>query len=319
MLIERDRDFARELCSRHGVAFPAAHVAHNRIDALEIINREPKAFVIKNPLCSPNSPVHTIICETPGDTRAWLERVNYAEGVFLQEYLGRREAGHIALVVDGEVHSLVTNQEYKRAHAGNMGIVAGAPMGGLVEADPDDRYGLAAALLHPLKPWFAETGYTGPIQATGIFHNNRWHAIEYNIRLGITATPIILRMLENPAEALTRTASGVAPEVRFRGDRVFGASLTLAGYGYPFVQLEGPPVPIRVDGEFTCDVWWNEVASDGDDGLLATGHRVADVVAFGTELPAALALAYENIRKIRCLGSYFRPDIGESLWPPGNE
>ena len=138
MLIARDRDFARELCSRHGVAFPVAHVAHNRIDALEIINREPKAFVIKNPLCSPNSPVHTIICETPGDTRAWLERVNYAEGVFLQEYLGRREAGHIALVVDGEVHSLVTNQEYKRAHAGNMGIVAGAPMGGLVEADPDD-------------------------------------------------------------------------------------------------------------------------------------------------------------------------------------
>ena len=141
MLIERDRDFARELCSRHGVAFPAAHVAHNRIDALEIINREPKAFVIKNPLCSPNSPVHTIICETPGDTRAWLERVNYAEEFFLQEYLGRREAGHIALVVDGEVHSLVTNQEYKRAHAGNMGIVAGALMGGLVEADPDDRYG----------------------------------------------------------------------------------------------------------------------------------------------------------------------------------
>ena len=319
MLIERDRDFARALCGCYGVPFPAAQVAHNRIDALEVIEREPKAFVIKNPLCSPNSPVHTIICETPGDTRAWLERVNYAEGVFLQEYLGRREAGHIALVVDGEVHSLVTNQEYKRAHAGNMGIVAGAPMGGLAEADPDDRYGLAAALLHPLKPWFVETGYTGPIQATGIFHEGRWHAIEYNIRLGITATPMILRMLENPAETLTRVATGVTPEVRFRGNRAFGASLTLAGYGYPFVQLEGPSVPIQVDGEFACDVWWNEVASDGEDGLLATGHRVADVVAFGAELPSALEVAYENIRKIQCLGSYFRPDIGDSLWPPGNE
>ena len=319
MLIERDRDFARALCGCYGVPFPAAQVAHNRIDALEVIEREPKAFVIKNPLCSPNSPVHTIICETPGDTRAWLERVNYAEGVFLQEYLGRREAGHIALVVDGEVHSLVTNQEYKRAHAGNMGIVAGAPMGGLAEADPDDRYGLAAALLHPLKPWFVETGYTGPIQATGIFYEGRWHAIEYNIRLGITATPMILRMLENPAETLTRVASGVTPEVRFRGNRAFGASLTLAGYGYPFVQLEGPSVPIQVDGEFACDVWWNEVASDGEDGLQATGHRVADVVAFGAELPSALEVAYENIRKIQCLGSYFRPDIGDSLWPPGNE
>jgi len=319
MLIERDRDFARQLCSRFGVPFPVAHVAHNRIDALEIINREPKAFVIKNPLCSPNSPVHTIICETPRDTRAWLERVNYAEGVFLQEYLGRREAGHIALVHDGEVHSLVTNQEYKRAHDGNMGIVAGAPMGGLAEADPEDRYGLAAALLHPLKPWFAETGYTGPIQATGIFHEDRWHAIEYNIRLGITATPMILRMLESPAETLKRMVSGVVPEIRFRDNRTFGVSLTLAGYGYPFVQLDGPPVPIRVDDELTCDVWWNEVASDDGDGLLATGHRVVDVVGFGAELQTALAVAYENIRKIHCLGGYFRTDIGECLWPPGYE
>ena len=38
------------------------------------------------------------------------------------------------------------------------------------------------------------------------------------------------------------------------------------------------------------------VASDGDDGLLATGHRVADVVAFGVELPAALA-GYKNIHQ----------------------
>ena len=168
MLIERDRDFARELCNKYNVPFPKAYVARNRLHALEIIDRHPKAFVIKNPLCSPQSPVHTIICQTPGDTSAWLECVDYAEGVFLQEYLGPREAGHIAFVVGGEVHSLVTNQEYKRAQAGNMGIVAGAPMGGLVEADPDDKYGLAAAMLHPLKPWFKETGFTGPIQATGL-------------------------------------------------------------------------------------------------------------------------------------------------------
>ena len=44
-----------------------------------------------------------------------------------------------------------------------------------------------------------------------------------------------------------------------------------------------------------------------------------DLVAFGPAVSAALAVANENIRKIRCLGSYFRPDIGESLWPPGNE
>ena len=96
------------------------------------------------------------MCETVADTRAWLRQVNYAEGVFLQEYLGRAEAGHIALVSGGEIYSLVTNQEYKYAFNGNLGIVAGAPLGGLVERDENDKYGLARELMHPLKPWLRE-------------------------------------------------------------------------------------------------------------------------------------------------------------------
>ena len=30
-----------------------------------------------------------------------------------------------------------------------------------------------------------------------------------------------------------------------------------------------------------------------------------------------MAKAYANIRKIRVVGSYYRTDIGQSLWPPG--
>jgi len=39
----------------------------------------------------------------------------------------------------------------------------------------------------------------------------------------------------------------------------------------------------------------------------------------GASLDEAIDRAYDNIRKIRSLGSYFRPDIGRSLWPPGSE
>ena len=152
MRIERERDFARKLCARFKLAFPKSFVAANRLAAEAILAEHPRPFVIKNPLCSPTSPVHTILCETAADTRAWLRHVNYAEGVFLQEYLGRAEAGHIALVSGGEIYSLVTNQEYKYAFNGNLGVVAGAPLGGLVERDENDKYGLARALLHPLLP-----------------------------------------------------------------------------------------------------------------------------------------------------------------------
>ena len=282
------------------------------------------------------------MCETVADTRAWLRNVNYAEGVFLQEYLGRAEAGHIALVSGGEIHSLVTNQEYKYAFNGNQGIVAGAPLGGLVERDEHDKYGLAKELLHPLLPWLRKVNYHGPIQVTAIKVGQasslsgstsekkrnttgkmpvplgRWHVIEYNIRIGVTSGPMILRMLKNPVQAVLATARNEKLKLEFNDQLNFGCSLTLAGYGYPFTQVRGPQLPLEVDGKFDCDVWWNEVARGADGDLIATGQRIADVIALAPTLDVAIAKAYANIRKIRVVGSYFRTDVGQSLWPPGN-
>jgi phosphoribosylamine-glycine ligase len=322
MRIERERDFARKLCARFRVPFPKSFVAANRLAAENILAEHPRPFVIKNPLCSPTSPIHTILCETVADTRAWLRNVNYAEGVFLQEYLGRAEAGHIALVSGGEIYSLVTNQEYKYAFNGNLGIVAGAPLGGLVERDENDKYGLARELLHPLLPWFRETGYHGPIQVTAIKVPSpapgKWHVIEYNIRIGVTSGPMILRMLKNPIKVVLGTTRNEKLSPEFNAGLNFGCSLTLAGYGYPFTQVRGPHLPLEVDGQLEGDIWWNEVAREADGRLMATGQRIADVIALAPQLDAAIAHAYANIQKIRVVGSYYRTDVGQSLWPPGN-
>lgn len=321
MRIERERDFAQKLCARFKVPFPKSFVAANRLAAETILAEHPKPFVIKNPLCSPTSPIHTILCETVADTRAWLRNVNYAEGVFLQEYLGRAEAGHIALVSGGEIYSLVTNQEYKYAFNGNLGIVAGAPLGGLVERDENDKYGLARELLHPLLPWFREVKYHGPVQVTAIKTQSpgpgKWHVIEYNIRIGVTSGPMILRMLKHPAEVVWRTTRNEKLTLEFNDGLDCGCSLTLAGYGYPFTQVRGPQLPLEVDGKIDCDVWWNEVARNVDGHLVATGHRVADVIALAARMDLAIVRAYANIHKIRVVGSYYRTDVGQSLWPPG--
>jgi phosphoribosylamine-glycine ligase len=319
MRIERERDFARILCTKFKIPFPKAFVASNRLEAERILSRYPRAYVIKNPLCSPGSPIHTILSQSVAETRAWLQEVNAAEGIFLQEYLGPAEAGHIVLVSGGEIYSLVTNQEYKRAFNGNMGIVAGAPLGGLVERDEKDKYGLARQLLHPLKPWLRESGFNGPLQVTAIRHKGKWHVIEYNIRIGVTSGPMILRMLKKPIEIVTRTAQNEKLKLEFRDKLNFGCSLTLAGYGYPFTQVRSPKLPLEVDERFDCDVWWNEVARGADGNLTTTGHRIADVIALAPKLDAAIAKAYENIRKIHVAGSYYRTDIGQSLWPPGRK
>src|SRR5438093_11275922 len=96
-----------------------------------------------------------------------------------------------------------------------MGIVAGAPLGGLVERDPRDKYGLARELLHPLLPWFREVKYHGPIQVTAVQRKGKWHVIEYNIRIGVTSGAMILRMLAHPVATLLKTAQDRKLDVRF--------------------------------------------------------------------------------------------------------
>jgi len=319
--LERERDLARVLAKRFGIPFPRSHWARTRAEAERIVREDPRPYVIKNPLCGPFSPIHTIVCEDPAETLAWLPRLDYRDGVFLQEYLGRAEAGHIAVVSAGEIHSLVTNQEYKRAFAGNQGVVAGAPLGGIVECDPTDRYGLAWDLLKPLEPWFRETNFHGPVQVTAVRRASRWHPIEYNVRIGVTSGAMLLRQLRHPVRLILRAARNepLGP-IEFNPLLRYGCSVTLAGYGYPYTQLNGPEFPIRVDRARSGDIWWNEVRHEvhgNGRGLLATGHRIADVIGFGSKLEMAIRQAYRGIRRIRCLSSYYRPDIGESLWPPG--
>jgi phosphoribosylamine-glycine ligase len=186
-----------------------------------------------------------------------------------------------------------------------------------VEQDPADKYGLARELLAPLGPWFREVDYHGPIQVTAVKRAEKWHVIEYNIRIGVTSGAMLLRMLRDPLEVLLRTAKNEPLDLKFIEDRQFGCSLTLAGYGYPYVQVRGPQLPVEVTSPLDCDVWWNEVIRDSAGVLRSTGHRIADVVALGGNLEEAIRKAYVNIARLRSLGSYYRPDIGQSLWPPG--
>jgi len=319
MLLERDRDFAYKLCQKYNIPCPKSFFARNQEEAEKILRDQPLPYVIKNPLCSPFAPIKAIVCESIEETKSWLPHVDYKEGVFLQEYMGRREVGHIALISGGEIYSLITNQEYKYAYDGSMGIVAGAQLGGLVEKDPNDKYELAKTLLHPLLLWFRKSNFHGPVQVTAALHNGKWKVLEYNVRLGVMCGPVIVKMLTDPTQVLWNVARNQKPAINMHENINFGCSITLAGYGYPYTEIIGPHFPVTINGNFTCDVLWSEVITDENGVLFTTGHRIADIIAVKPSLKEAIEEAYENIRKIRCLGSYYRTDVGKSLWPPGNK
>ena len=315
MLIEISRLKASELCRKYEIPIPTFHHAHNRLEARKILQDDPRPYVLKNPICSPFSPIHAIICESVSDSIGWIERVNYAEGLFLQEYLGKEEAGHFVFINDGEIKSLVTNQEFKRAFSGDMGPLAGAPLAGIAEQDPEDKYGLAKELIHPLRPWFEKTKYRGPLQVTAIRKNGIWHAIEYNIRLGVTTTALMLRMLKNPIQTLLNVINNQKMLLEWNPERYYGCSLTLAGYGYPYLVPSVPKLPVEISEPIECDLWWNEVEEENGQLFMANhqnyemGHRIADINACSKELVFAIKSVESEIRKIRCLSSYYRTDL----------
>ena len=67
MQIEISRSMAANLCNRFDVPVPDFFHAESKEEAIEIINDNPRPYVLKNPICSPFSPVHTIVCETVED------------------------------------------------------------------------------------------------------------------------------------------------------------------------------------------------------------------------------------------------------------
>ena len=78
-----------------------------------------------------------------------------------------------------------------------------------------------------------------------------------------------------------------------------------------------PKLPIDISSPLECDLWWNEV--DEEDGKLymanhqnyEMGHRIADVNACASGMESAVEIIEKEIRKIRCLGSYYRLDLKE--------
>jgi phosphoribosylamine-glycine ligase len=322
MEIEVSREFATQLCAQHGIPTPQSFHARNRLEAEQILREQPRPYVLKNPICSPFSPVHTIVCETVEETRGWLKRLDYAEGVFLQEYLGTAEAGHFVFVSNGEIYSQVTNQEYKRAFVGNMGPVAGAPLGGIVEQDPNDRYGIARELIHPLLPWLRKCNFHGPLQVTAMRRAGQWVPIEYNVRLGVTSGALWLKMLSNLLETLIGVAWNQPLAPSWKHSEQIGASVTLAGYGYPYIVNDVPKLPVLKSEQLDCDLWWNEVYEQAGSLFMTShsgldkGHRIADVNALAPSLSEALDAVYRNLHRLHCLNSYYRTDIGQTLWPP---
>ena len=182
--------------------------------------------------------------------------MDYAEGVFLQEYLGPRKRVTSRWSTAATV-SLGRIRNTNALTSATSALSAARRWAALLSAI-EDKYGLARELLIRSARGLSGSKFNGPVQVTACKVRGKWrHRIQHPP--GITSGSMILRLLANPARSALGPVRRRTPEPRWRDDVRFGCSLTLAGYGYPHLLGARAEFSGRGAWQFDCDVWWNEV------------------------------------------------------------
>ena len=245
--------------------------------------------------------------------------------VLVEEFLSGPEVSLFFLSDGDTVRPLAPAQDFKRAldgdggpNTGGMGAYTPLPwlaeQFGSVDAFVDEVTETVA--LPMIRQLDSEgTPFIGLLYAGLILTPAGVRVIEFNARFGDPETQVVLPRLRTPlSRLLLASASGTLedePRPEFSDD--VAITVVLASEGYPEApqtgrMIEGLAEAASVDG--VSIVHAATGAPDAAGGsLIATGGRVLNVVATGTDFADARARAYEAIGRIRLDGAHYRHDI----------
>jgi phosphoribosylamine--glycine ligase len=138
--------------------------------------------------------------------------------------------------------------------------------------------------------------------------------LEYNVRFGDPETQAILVRLETDlVDICEAMLAGRLGETRIDWRRGSSACVVLAAEGYPASARTGDVIHGIDEAGAHPDVtvFHAGTATNSDDNIVTSGGRVLGVTAVGSDLSAAIDLAYTAAGKIHWPGMQMRRDIGK--------
>jgi phosphoribosylamine--glycine ligase len=242
--------------------------------------------------------------------------------VLVEEYLGGPEVSLFFLSDGDHVLPLSPAQDYKRLRDGDEGPNTGgmgaySPLPWLLEQfGGEDAFvdlvttTIAEPVIHQLD---AEgTPFIGLLYAGLVLTPQGVKVIEFNARFGDPETQVVLPRLVDPlSELLLAAASGHLEDFsRPAFAEATAVSVVLASEGYPSAPitgrlLTGLDAAAAVEGVHLA----HAATGRSDEGVVATGGRVLNVVAVGTTFAESTSRAYSALAKIGLDGGQYRTDI----------
>ena len=245
--------------------------------------------------------------------------------VLIEEFLTGPEVSLFFLSDGDTVRALSPAQDFKRAldgdegpNTGGMGAYSPLPwlaeQFGSIEAFTGEvTRDVALPVIRQLDA--AGTPFIGLLYAGLILTPAGVRVIEFNARFGDPETQVVLPRLRTPlSRLLLAAASGNLedePQPEFADD--VAITVVLASEGYPESPQTGRLIEGLADAASVEGVQIVHAATGAPDApggsLVATGGRVLNVVATGTDFADARARAYDAIGRINLDGAHYRRDI----------
>lgn len=316
--LESSKAFAKRVMGAAGVPTGGATSASTLDEVTAALEEFGAPYVVKADGLAAGKGV--VVTEDRAAALAHAEHFLQYGPVLIEEFLDGPEVSLFFLADGSTVLPLSPAQDFKRAGDGDSGPNTGgmgaySPVPWLPEGFIDE---VSERVAMPVIHQMAEQGtpFSGLLYCGLVLTSKGLKVIEFNARFGDPETQVVLPRLVTPLSSLLLAAATGAligqPLPEF-SDEVC-VTVVLASEGYPDAPITGRVISGVEAAAAMPGVRILHAATTRDGNQLrATGGRVLNVCALGTDFTQARARAYGALDLITLAGSHYRTDIAAGV------
>jgi phosphoribosylamine--glycine ligase len=320
-ILEGSKAFMKDLFAKYDIPTAAYGRFSDHDEAAAYVRAQGAPIVVKASGLAAGKGV--ILCDTVDEAidalgTIMLDGAFGAAGdeVVIEEFLEGEELSYFALVDGQTALPLVSAQDHKAVHDGDVGPNTGG-MGAYSPAPvltPELEAEIMARIIRPTIDGMAAEGrpYSGVLFAGLMITEDGPKVIEFNARFGDPECQVqMMRLQSDLLELLLATAEGRLAETEVSWHDGSALLVVMAADGYPGAYEKGTPIKGLSDagGVSGVTVFHAGTRSEGGD-ILANGGRVLGVAALAADIKSAQAAAYQAVDLIDWPDGFCRRDIG---------